>query len=132
MDYIELKVRVPKPSRRHLQFSLASMVVLITAISIVMGYRLHRRNQSATADGKYSSLLRRIAVAQDADSYGAFRDWGFWSGTSYRSHSNLPPGYWVYVEPDWYIWEKCREVRGTASTRYSFGPRIQFVPSDDW
>ena len=62
----------------------------------------------ASVDDKYSHLLRKIAVPEDVQSYSDFCDWGYWSGTSWRGHTNLPPGYWVYVFPHWYIWGDCQ------------------------
>ncbi len=58
----------------------------------------------ASVDDKYSHLLRKIAVPEDRGFYGEFYDWGYWSGTSWQGHTDLPPGYWVYVFPHWYIW----------------------------
>jgi Ca-activated chloride channel homolog len=60
--------------------------------------------QKATVNGKYRNLLRVIEAPDDVKSYGAFRDWGHYTGTTYLEHKNLPQGYWVYVAPHWYIW----------------------------
>ena len=43
--------------------------------------------------------------------YGAFNDWGRWEGTAYAGHFDLPPGDWVYVYPDWYVWESVDRAR---------------------
>ena len=58
----------------------------------------------ASFGGKYSKLLRTLEVPQDASAYGQLYDFGWWNGTSWRGHVQLPPGYWVYVAPRWYIW----------------------------
>jgi Ca-activated chloride channel family protein len=58
----------------------------------------------ATVDGKYRRLLKKIEVRRDASTYGEFKDYGHWDGTSYSGHSDLPAGYWVWVYPNWYIW----------------------------
>ena len=60
----------------------------------------------AQVDGKYSELLKKIKVEHDYRSYSAFNDYGAYPATSYAGHNNLPTGYWVYVYPNWYIWEK--------------------------
>lgn len=52
---------------------------------------------------KYRKLLRTIKVEGDQEQYGEFYDWGYWSGTEWQGHQELPPGYWVYVAPHWYI-----------------------------
>lgn len=59
---------------------------------------------TASVNGKYYNLLRTIYVPSDQNSYGNFYEWGYWSGSSWKGHTNLPPGYWVYVYPNWYIW----------------------------
>jgi hypothetical protein len=64
----------------------------------------------ATADGKYTNLLAVIHVPADKDSYGEFKDYGSSSVTARGGYQGLPKGYWVYVAPHWYIWEK--EGRG--------------------
>jgi len=58
----------------------------------------------ASVNGKYRRLLKKIEVRGDYGSYGEFRDWGHYEGTSYAGHSDLPAGYWVWVYPNWYIW----------------------------
>lgn len=68
----------------------------------------------ASVGGRYRVLLRKIEVPGDWLSYGAFCDWGFWSGTSYAGIEDLPPGHWVYVHPNWYVWQ---EPDGSAALR---------------
>ena len=60
------------------------------------------------AGAKYNRLLKTIAVEKDKDNYGEFHDYGYWNGTSYAGHENLPPGYWVYVTPNWHIFGDAR------------------------
>ena len=63
----------------------------------------------ASCTGKYKTLLRQIEVADDQPTYGEFKDYGRWEGTAYKTHQNLPSGYWVYVAPHWYIWGESTE-----------------------
>jgi Ca-activated chloride channel family protein len=63
----------------------------------------------ASCSGKYRTLLRRIEVADDQPTYGEFKDFGRWDGVTYKTHNNLPHGYWVYVAPHWYIWGESTE-----------------------
>ena len=58
----------------------------------------------ASVHGKYHVLLRRIHCPEDLPSYKHFTDYGMFTGTAWHNYTNLPPGYWVYVYPDWYIW----------------------------
>ena len=53
---------------------------------------------------QYLALLRIVEASNDATAYGPAHDFGRWGGTSYAGQSNLPPGYWVYIYPNWYIW----------------------------
>jgi hypothetical protein len=77
----------------------------------------------ASVNGKYQRLLRQIAAPGDLEFYGEFNEWGFWSGTAYAGHTDLPPGHWVYLHPSWYIW---RDAAGAGAPsgpdRRSWGP----------
>jgi hypothetical protein len=65
--------------------------------------------KKATVNGKYSNLLRKISVKFDYLSYGEFSDYGLWNSNTYAEYSDLPTGYWVYVYPNWYIFENKAE-----------------------
>lgn len=57
--------------------------------------------------GKYSGLLRQLAVPEDERRYGRCHDYGPWNGTEYKNHANLPPrAFWTYSAPNWYLWER--------------------------
>jgi hypothetical protein len=58
----------------------------------------------AAAQGKYRKLLRVLHMPADQANYGTFREFGHWNGTAYNGEVNLPSGYWVYVQPRWFIW----------------------------
>lgn len=58
----------------------------------------------AAVNGKYRRLVKKIEVRDDFQRFGAFNDYGHWDGTEYAGHKDLPPGNWVYVYPNWYIW----------------------------
>lgn len=62
--------------------------------------------KKAMVDGKYSNLLKKLHVKYDYLSYGEFSDFGKWDQTQYAGHKDLPPGYWVYVYPNWYIFKQ--------------------------
>lgn len=65
---------------------------------------------NANVQGKYRVLLHVLEVPEDADEFGAFRDWGFAETYSYEGYENLTPGYWVYVKPNWYVWADIKET----------------------
>lgn len=60
--------------------------------------------KKASVNGKYRKLLKRIKVEGDRQSYTDFSDYGMYTGTAYAGYTDLPPGYWVYAYPYWYIW----------------------------
>lgn len=85
---------------------------------------------TASAGGKYQSLLMTIDAPDDVTSYDKFHDFGWWTGTSYLGHDNLPPAYWVYLAPRWYLWSATTQPGvpgGTPANPY--GPRRTGAPS---
>ncbi len=61
--------------------------------------------KKASVNGKYFNLIQVLNCPGDRRSYGIFRDWGYWSGSSWCGQS-VKKGYWVWVAPNWYIWQK--------------------------
>jgi len=61
--------------------------------------------------GKYEELLRIVHAPQDVQIYGRFNEYGYSATSNYAGQLNLPAGYWVYVEPNWYIWQQIRPVK---------------------
>ncbi len=72
----------------------------------------------AGGKGRYRTLLRKINVPADRETYGDFYDYGYWTGTAYAGQTDLPAGYWVYLAPDWYIFKTC----DVALAKRSWGP----------
>jgi hypothetical protein len=54
--------------------------------------------------GKYKKLLRMLHLPNDKKQYTDFTDFGHYKGTTHAGFTMLPPGYWVYVYPYWFIW----------------------------
>src|SRR5262249_35044537 len=75
--------------------------------------------KQAGVNGKYAMLLAQIKVAEDVDSYTEFNDYGFSQTNSYRGYNDLPGGYWVYVDPYWYIW---RDLTSAPAAKRAWGP----------
>ena len=67
------------------------------------------KNDPSSAYGKYYSLEKEILAPLDVATFGTYYDKGYSTDRQYGSTRDLPPGYWVYVFPSWYIWEKQRE-----------------------
>lgn len=70
------------------------------------GENLEAAIARARVGGKYQGLLRVLWVEQDVATYGRFKDYGLWQGSTYRGHRKLPTGYWVWVAPHWFIWAR--------------------------
>ena len=68
--------------------------------------------EQASANGKYINLLHVIEIPEDVDGYGKFCDWGYWHCDAYAGEQNLLPGFWVYVYPNWFVWEKRADEQG--------------------
>jgi hypothetical protein len=64
----------------------------------------------AHGNGNYSLLLRKILVPQDCFQYGKFYEFGLNGTPEWAGHRNIPPGYWVYVYPHWYIWGSAKSL----------------------
>lgn len=64
----------------------------------------------ATVNAQYFAILRILHCPEDKSGYGEFHDWGKWNGTEWHGYRSLPPGYWVYVYPYWFIWRKKRKL----------------------
>lgn len=89
----------------------------------------------ASVQGKYTGLLHVIEAPEDKAEYGAFCDWGYWYGDEYEHHVNLTPGFWVYVYPNWYIWEKLSAEKtldfgASAFGKYKMLMHVLYVPED--
>ncbi len=59
----------------------------------------------AKVGNKYANLLKTIEVPSDWERYGTFNEFGHWSGENYSGHKSLPEAYWVYVYPNWFLWQ---------------------------
>ena len=58
----------------------------------------------ASLNGKYTNLIQVLNCPSDRGQYGEFNDYGFWDGGSWCGQQGKA-GYWVWVAPNWYIWE---------------------------
>lgn len=76
----------------------------------------------ATVNQNYSGLLQIVHCPQDQSQYGSFNDYGYYGATSWCG-VQTPAGYWVWVAPNWYIWQNSR-AQGAATeynSRYGSG-----------
>ena len=83
---------------------------------------------------RYRTLLKQIEVPDDRKSYGDFCDFGYWAGSTYAGYNDLPAGYWVYLPPNWYIYQE--DVTNQASTASHgpcrWGPEQATAAPDTW
>jgi hypothetical protein len=62
--------------------------------------------RKASLNGRYRQLLRVLHMPTETANYGEFREYGFWNGNSYNGLTDLPPGFWVYSAPRWFLWKE--------------------------
>ncbi|KJR42648.1 secreted protein [Candidatus Magnetoovum chiemensis] len=60
---------------------------------------------AAKVSGKYSELIQILPCPEDKASYGDFNDYGYWGGGAWCGAQGRA-GYWVWVNPNWYVWAK--------------------------
>lgn len=89
---------------------------------------------SSTPRSQYRTLLKQIEVPEDRKTYGDFCDFGYWTGNTYAGHNDLPAGYWVYLAPNWYIYQKDSTHRGIVapSGPRAWGPEQATGAPDTW
>jgi hypothetical protein len=73
----------------------------------------------ARAGGKYRMLLRQFKSPKDRLAADDFREMGLMRVPAYAGQTNLPAGYWVYVEPYWYVW---RDLTAVPGPNRAWGP----------
>ena len=69
----------------------------------------------ASVDGAYSRLIQTIHCPSDGSTYGEFQDFGYWSGGEWCGQQGSA-GYWVWVNPNWYIWGAYADESGSGQT----------------
>jgi hypothetical protein len=96
---------------------------------------LEKSLKKATVDGKYAMLLHQFKAEKDADEQGEFNDYGFRNKAEHGDQKDLPKGYWVYVQPYWYIWgertETVREKRAWGPEQATGEPNVVNIGTDD-
>jgi hypothetical protein len=88
---------------------------------------------AGAARSRYRTLLRKIEAPNDQTTFGEFYDYGYWAGTSYLGQNELPPGYWVYLAPNWYIFREDASSSGsTPAVPRQWGPEQATGAPDTW
>jgi hypothetical protein len=62
----------------------------------------------ASVNGKYVNLIQVMNCPKDGASYGNFRDYGYWGGGAWCNQTGRA-GFWVWVAPNWYVWQNKNE-----------------------
>jgi len=57
-----------------------------------------------SANGKYKDLIQTVYCPADANGYGDYQDYGYYGGGNW-CNQDTEAGYWVWVNPNWYIWK---------------------------
>jgi hypothetical protein len=80
---------------------------------------------------KYAMLLRQFKCPGDFGKYENFRDLGLRRLKEYADQKDLPPGYWVYVYPYWYVWRDTTADQKLRQKR-QWGPEQATGRPDTW
>jgi hypothetical protein len=97
--------------------------------SVVSGGRVY--TQAPATPKSYSTLLKTIEVPADRETYGDFYNYGYSATTSYGGKDDLPPGYWVYVSPNWLIYRDAPGTPGAAASRSPHWEPTQVIGAPD-
>ena len=92
---------------------------MIAAILINVNVALAQENnapEKASVNGTYSTLLRVIRAPNDQKIFGEFYEYGYSAEPEYAGTKDIPPGYWVYVAPNWYVWQDSKKLDVTAQS----------------
>jgi hypothetical protein len=117
-------------------FCFASAAYTSTAVTKLLLDKPDVFRDASNADGKYVNLLFVLNAPEDRDTYGGQYDWGYWQGTARGSYTDLKPGFWVYVYPNWYVWEKRAEeigldARASVQGKYLVLLHVVKAPDDE-
>ena len=82
-----------------------------------------------SANGKYAILLQQINCPSDRSTYGEFRDYGYWGGGNWCAQTGKK-GYWVWVNPNWYVWQEKMPAMASANGKYTTLLQQINCPSD--
>jgi len=108
-----------------------SVVLFVLFAGNAIGQDLEADLEKARVGGKYHHLLRILRVEEDVKEFGPFNDWGHWEGRAYKGHQGLPPGFWVYVRPHWFLWAETVDQKWSAM-QATGAPNTDFQKPDRW
>ena len=60
--------------------------------------------EGASAYNQYYDLQQVLYCPSDADQYGEYSNYGYWGGGAWCGETGVA-GYWVWVYPNWYVWD---------------------------
>ena len=89
---------------------IKSLITIALSYSALINVNLPVQAQSnplSSANGKYDNLIQILNCPRDRSTYGEFNDYGYWQGGAWCGQTGKP-GYWVWVEPNWYVWQNKR------------------------
>jgi hypothetical protein len=80
-------------------------IVAIASLGLLPALSVARDAPVGSAKGKYEGLLQVMHCPADVAKYGNFTDYGYWKGGAWCGQRG-EAGYWVWLEPNWYVWRK--------------------------
>lgn len=105
-------------------------LIVITILAIAVSAQAQNVPKAASAHGKYNGLIQVLECPRDRSSYGEFNDYGYWGGGSWCG-STGKAGYWVWVYPNWYVWEgkssKKKSVPDSATVNGKYSGLLQVL-----
>ena len=111
---------------------IKSLITIALSYSALININLPVQAQStplSSANGKYDNLIQILNCPRDASQYGEFNDYGYWQGGAWCGQTG-EPGYWVWVEPNWYVWGRKLSVSSSVNGKYSNLIQILNCPND--
>jgi hypothetical protein len=117
-------------------FCFASAAYTSTAVTKLFLNGSDAFRDPVNANGKYVNLLHVLKAPDDRDTYGSQCDWGYWSGTAWGTFTDLKPGFWIYIYPNWYVWEKLADEveldpRASGEGKYLVLLHVVKAPDDE-
>ncbi|MEM8778124.1 MAG: hypothetical protein AAGF26_04480 [Cyanobacteria bacterium P01_G01_bin.49] len=83
----------------------------------------------SSANDKYHNLSQMLNCPQDQGQYGNFYDYGYWQGGSWCGQTG-EPGYWVWANPNWYVWQDMVPAKASANGSYFSLVQVLNCPRD--
>ncbi len=110
-------------------FMRLSSVFMVSMLLLSSAAYARNIPQAATANDKYFYGTQVLSCPSDAGQYGDFNDYGYWKGGAWCGQTGKA-GYWVWVNPNWYVWQYKIPAKAHVNQKYSQMVQLMKCPSD--